>query len=42
MISEFGADTVAGAHSNPPEMFSEEYQVEMLRRYLDVAARATT
>ncbi len=37
VISEFGADTVAGAHSNPPEMFSEEYQVEMLRRYLDVA-----
>jgi beta-glucuronidase len=39
VISEFGADTMAGMHSDPPEMWSEEYQVEMLRRYLDVAAR---
>lgn len=38
VISEFGADTIAGAHSDPPEMWTEEYQVEMLRRYLDVAA----
>ena len=39
LISEFGADTVAGTHSNPPEMFSEEYQVEFLREYLALAAR---
>ncbi len=38
IISEFGADTIAGQHSDPPVMFSEEYQVEMLRVYLDVAA----
>jgi beta-glucuronidase len=38
VITEFGADTVAGSHSQPPEMWSEEYQVEFLRRYLDVAA----
>lgn len=38
ILTEFGADTVAGLHSDPPEMWSEEYQVEMLRRYLDVAA----
>lgn len=38
IISEFGADTLAGHHSDPPEMWSEEYQVEMLRRYLDAAA----
>jgi beta-glucuronidase len=38
IIAEFGADTIAGAHSDPPEMWSEEYQVEMLRRYLDVSA----
>ncbi len=38
IISEFGADTIAGMHSDPPEMWTEEYQVEMLRRYLDVAA----
>jgi beta-glucuronidase len=38
VITEFGADTVAGAHSQPDEMWSEEYQVEFLRRYLDVAS----
>ncbi len=38
MLTEFGADTVAGTHSQPDEMWSEEYQVELLRRYLDVAA----
>lgn len=38
VITEFGADTIAGAHSDPPEMWSEEYQVEFLRAYLDVAA----
>ena len=39
LITEFGADTVAGAHSQPEEMWTEEYQVEFLRTYLDVAAR---
>jgi beta-glucuronidase len=38
VLTEFGADTVAGTHSQPPEMWSEEYQVDLLRRYLDVAA----
>jgi beta-galactosidase/beta-glucuronidase len=38
MLTEFGADTAAGTHSQPGEMWSEEYQVELLRRYLDVAA----
>ena len=38
VITEFGADTVAGSHSQPEEMWTEEYQVEFLRRYLDVAA----
>jgi len=36
-ITEFGADTKAGFHSDPPVMWSEEYQAEMLSRYLDVA-----
>ena len=40
IITEFGADTIAGMHSDPPEMWSEEYQVEFLRSYLDVAAAA--
>lgn len=38
LFTEFGADTLAGSHSAPPEMWSEEYQVEFLRRYLDSAA----
>ncbi len=38
VISEFGADTIPGMHSDPPEMWTEEYQVEFLRHYLDVAA----
>lgn len=36
ILSEFGADTVAGWHAEPPEMFSEEYQAEMLARYIEV------
>ena len=37
IVAEFGADTLPGHHAVPPEMFSEEYQVEFLRGYLDVA-----
>lgn len=39
IITEFGTDTLPGTHSLPPEMWSEEYQLEFLRRYLDVAAQ---
>jgi beta-galactosidase/beta-glucuronidase len=39
MITEFGTDTLPGIHNQPPEMWTEEYQVEFIRRYLDVAAR---
>lgn len=38
MITEYGADTVAGIHMATPNMFSEEYQVEyykMMNRVLD-------
>ncbi|XP_015501829.1 beta-glucuronidase isoform X2 [Parus major] len=31
--SEYGADSVPGLHSDPPLMFSEEYQQAMLREY---------
>lgn len=34
ILSEFGADAVAGMHSYPPEMFSEEYQVEYLEQHI--------
>jgi hypothetical protein len=37
--TEFGADTIAGFHTDPPQMWSEEYQAEFLRGYLEVAAR---
>jgi beta-glucuronidase len=32
MITEYGADAVAGIHQCVPEMFSEEYQVEFYQR----------
>ncbi|KFR13652.1 Beta-glucuronidase, partial [Opisthocomus hoazin] len=31
--SEYGADSIPGLHSDPPLMFSEEYQKAMLREY---------
>ena len=36
IMTEFGADTVAGHHAQPPEMFSEEYQAELLTRYIEL------
>jgi beta-glucuronidase len=38
IIAEFGADTLPGVHNTPPEMWTEEYQVEFLRAFLEVAA----
>ncbi|MFX1281035.1 MAG: beta-glucuronidase [Promethearchaeota archaeon] len=35
-ISEFGTDTIPGWHSQPPEMFSEEYQIEFLKKYIEL------
>lgn len=37
IITEFGADTYPGMHADQPEMFTEEYQTEFLKAYLDVA-----
>ncbi|KAG8122824.1 hypothetical protein E2320_018284 [Naja naja] len=31
--SEYGADTISGFHADPPLMFSEEYQVAVLKEY---------
>lgn len=36
IVSEFGADTYPGMHSEQPEMFTEEYQTEFIKAYLDV------
>lgn len=37
VVTEFGADAIAGMHSNDGEMFSEEFQKQMIASYLDVA-----
>ena len=34
ILTEFGADTIPGYHAQPPEMFTEEYQAELLTRYI--------
>jgi beta-glucuronidase len=36
LLTEFGADTIPGFHAVEPEMFSEEYQADMLAGYIDV------
>ena len=33
ILSEFGTDTLPGCHSEQPEMWSEEYQVEFIKNY---------
>ncbi len=38
IMTEFGADAVAGMHYDPPVMFSEEYQALMIEAYLDLMA----
>jgi beta-glucuronidase len=38
IITEFGADAIAGSHSEPPQMWTEEYQAAIIRAYLDLAA----
>lgn len=39
IVTEFGTDTIPGAHNHPSEMWTEEYQVEFTRGFLDVAAQ---
>ena len=36
ILTEFGADTIPGMHAQPPEMFSEEYQVAYLTQTIDI------
>ncbi len=33
IFTEFGADAVAGIHAQPPEMWSEDYQAELIEAY---------
>ncbi len=39
LITEYGADTVVGFHQDPPVLFTEEFQCELLSRYHDVFDR---
>lgn len=36
IFTEFGADAVPGMHAQPSEMFSEEYQAELIMRTIEV------
>lgn len=38
IVTEFGADTIAGYHGHPPVMWTEEYQAAYIRLHLEVAA----
>ncbi|MBN1411339.1 MAG: beta-glucuronidase [Spirochaetales bacterium] len=39
LLSEYGADTIAGFHREPAVMFTEEFQVEYLKMHHDVLDR---
>ena len=36
IVTEFGAGAIAGVHKHPPEMWSEEYQAELIKTYWKV------
>lgn len=36
ILTEFGADAIAGIHTNPPQMFSEEYQSKMIKEQYEL------
>ncbi len=33
LVTEYGADTVAGLHRDPSYIFTEDYQTEFMREY---------
>ncbi|MEM2341629.1 MAG: glycoside hydrolase family 2 TIM barrel-domain containing protein [Candidatus Bathyarchaeia archaeon] len=35
LITEFGADAITGLHSDPPQMWSEDYQAEFIKKYME-------
>jgi beta-glucuronidase len=39
VITEFGADAIPGSHAEPPAMWSEEYQADLIERFIRVAAQ---
>jgi len=36
LLSEFGAGAIAGVHAHPAELFSEEYQAELIQKYCEI------
>jgi len=36
IMTEFGAGAIAGLHSDPPEMWTEEYEAELIETYWKV------
>ena len=36
LVTEYGADTVAGLHREPSYIFTEDYQTEFIREYFKV------
>jgi beta-glucuronidase len=36
ILTEFGADAIPGIHADPSEVFSEEYQAEMILSYIEL------
>jgi beta-glucuronidase len=36
LLSEFGAESISGMHGNPPLMWTEEYQADLIRTYLEL------
>jgi beta-glucuronidase len=36
LLGEFGADAIAGLHAEPAEMFSEEYQAELIMAFIEL------
>lgn len=39
IFTEFGADAIAGSHAHPAEMWTEEYQADLIAMYLRVLGR---
>jgi beta-glucuronidase len=39
LVTEFGADAIPGTHADPPTLFSEEFQAEMIEKYLKVIGK---
>jgi beta-glucuronidase len=36
IVTEFGADAMEGLHSDPPEIYTEEYQADLIEAYIKV------